>query len=81
MQNNCETKSSCKEKMMLRIKGMIPELIGITLGAIGGGIYYFTVGCSSGSCPITSNPFMSVLWGAMIGFLTGGLFNNKKLKK
>jgi hypothetical protein len=42
-------------------------------GAIGGGLlgfgYYYFVGCKSGSCPITSNPYISILFGAVMGVL------------
>lgn len=54
------------------------SLIGIILGIIGGYIYYIKIGCSSGSCPITSNPFMSMLWGGIIGYLVGDLFKKRK---
>jgi hypothetical protein len=46
--------------------------IGITIGAIGGYLYYHYVGCISGTCPITSKPLNSTLYGALIG----GLFLN-----
>ena len=29
--------------------------------------YYFVIGCSTGGCPITSNPVISALYGALIG--------------
>ena len=35
---------------------------------VGFGYYYF-VGCSTGSCPITSNPWRSTAYGAMMGAL------------
>gem|GEM_PF-412047 len=38
-------------------------------GAIAGFLYYKFVGCRSGTCPITSNPYISTFWGALIGFL------------
>jgi len=47
-------------------------LIGIVLGLIGGYLYYHFVGCASGTCPITSNPLNSTLYGALLG---GLLFN------
>lgn len=56
----------------------LSSVIGIILGIIGGYIYYIKIGCSSGSCPITSNPFMSMLWGGIIGYLVGDLFKKRK---
>ena len=53
------------------------ELIGITLGAIAGFLYWKFVGCSSGTCMITSNPFNSSLYGAVMGFLVAGIFTKK----
>jgi hypothetical protein len=41
-------------------------------GAILGFGYYKLVGCSSGSCPITSNPYASTFFGAVMGSLVGG---------
>lgn len=37
------------------------------LGAGVGFTYYAFVGCSSGTCPITSSPVYSSLYGALIG--------------
>ena len=34
-----------------------------------GFLYYKFIGCSSGSCPITSNPMNSTLYGAVMGML------------
>jgi hypothetical protein len=50
-----------------------------TLASIVGGgalgyAYYRFVGCSSGACPITANPYVSTLYGALMGFLIGGSF-------
>ena len=41
--------------------------LGITLGALAGFLYDHYVGCSSGSCAITGNPFMSTAYGGMLG--------------
>ncbi len=62
----------------MNIKRRIPSIIGLIIGGIGGYIYYLTIGCSSGSCPITSNPWLSVLWGLILGYLIGDLFTKKK---
>lgn len=47
-------------------------IIGIIAGAIAGYIYYHYVGCSSGTCVITSKPLNSTLYGGLMG----GLFLN-----
>ena len=44
-------------------------IIGLLIGAAGGYLYYHFVGCSSGTCPITSKPLNSSLYGAMMGAL------------
>ncbi len=45
----------------------------IALGAVvGGGLgyaYYYYIGCASGTCAITSSPYISVLYGAALGIL------------
>lgn len=54
------------------------SILGAILGAIGGYFYYLYVGCASGTCPITSNPYASILWGAIMGYLIFDLFQGKK---
>lgn len=44
----------------------------VIFGLIAGFLYYKYVGCVSGTCPITSNPIMSVLYGGILG----GLFHS-----
>ena len=58
----------------------LKSIIGMLIGVIGGYIYYIEVGCKSGSCPITSNPWMTMLWGLLMGYLVGDMFN-KEAKK
>ncbi len=41
-------------------------------GAVLGFGYHKLVGCRSGACPITANPYISTLYGALMGFLVGG---------
>jgi len=44
-------------------------LSGIGVGAILGFAYYHYIGCASGTCAITSNPYISTAYGAMIGLI------------
>jgi hypothetical protein len=39
------------------------------LGAGAGFAYYTFIGCASGTCPITSNPYISTAYGAAVGIL------------
>jgi len=48
------------------------------VGAIGGFAYYHFVGCASGTCPISSNPYISTAYGALMGLLLP--VQKKKLK-
>lgn len=54
--------------------GMIGIATGIALGAGLGYAYYRLVGCSTGACPLTSNPWISTMYGAIMGGLVGGAF-------
>lgn len=56
----------------------ILKIAGITLGGIGGFAYYYFVGCASGTCPITSNPYITVIYGALMGYLLLDMFKKKE---
>ena len=43
------------------------RILPIILGAAGGYLYYSFIGCVSGTCPITSNPWLSTGYGALVG--------------
>jgi hypothetical protein len=47
-------------------------IIPVILGGAGGFLYYRFVGCRTGMCPLTSNPWISTLYGALIGALIAG---------
>jgi len=63
---------------------VIITAIGVISGAAAGWLYWNYVGCSSGSCSITSKPLNSSLYGAFMGGLffniVSGYFTNKKQK-
>ncbi len=62
------------EKRLIQYAGTAAAII---IGAIAGFAYWYFIGCSSGTCPITSSPWSSTLWGAAIG---GALFFPNKSK-
>ncbi len=57
------------------------KFAGIIAGAIGGYLYYFFVGCGTGSCPITSNPWRMTIYGAVLGLLIFDIFKAEHSKK
>lgn len=63
-----------KLALMLRLAGAL-------LGIAGGYLYYIKIGCNSGGCPITSNPWMSMLWGGLMGYLIADMIPARKKKE
>lgn len=56
-------------------------MIGATIGAIAGFIYWQQIGCDSGTCMITSKPVNSTIYGALMGALLFGMFKNENKKQ
>jgi hypothetical protein len=56
-------------------------ILGGVLGGVAGYLYYHFVGCASGTCPITSNPYMSTLWGILLGGILLNNFEKKPVDK
>ncbi|MFH1729891.1 MAG: DUF6132 family protein [Pseudomonadota bacterium] len=44
-------------------------ILGVLFGGILGYAYYRFIGCSSGACPLTSNPWISTIYGVAIGLV------------
>lgn len=55
-------------------------LVGVVLGALGGYLYYYFVGCASGTCLITSKPLNSTLYGSLMGALFFNIFKKENNK-
>jgi xanthine/uracil permease len=55
-------------------------IIGFLVGAVGGYLYYYFVGCSTGTCPITSNPWRMTLYGSLMGMLLFDMFRKEPEK-
>ena len=60
--------------MKSRIKSVVRPLIFILIGSLVGLGYYYFIGCSSGSCPLVSNPFITMGYTGIIGGLLSVIF-------
>jgi hypothetical protein len=69
-------------KLWTKIKGYLTLklLVSTIIGISGGYAYYYFIGCSSGTCAITSNPINSMVWGGLMG-LAFGWPSEKPVKK
>ncbi|MDY3350761.1 DUF6132 family protein [Riemerella anatipestifer] len=56
------------------IKSHKLSIIGAIIGAVSGYLYWKFVGCSTGTCAITSKPINSTLYGGIMGALFLSLF-------
>ena len=58
-----------------RLKGGTVATMGILIGLVAGAAlgygYYRLVGCTTGTCPITSNPWVASIYGALLGAVAG----------
>lgn len=52
-----------KRKMLFKF------VLGIVIGGLFGFLIYRFVGCKTGACPITRNPYISIMYGALMGAL------------
>lgn len=48
---------------------LLKRVVPVFAGALLGYAYYYFIGCTSGSCPITSNPWISTIYGGVAGFI------------
>lgn len=51
--------------------------ISLSLGAVAGFLYWYYIGCTSGSCAITSSPVNSSVYGAVMGALVMNMFKKE----
>jgi phage shock protein E len=70
MDNTYETKPRTF-KELIKSSWFLRPFLGVIIGGVGGFLYYYFVGCASGTCAITSNPYMSIIFGSLLGlFIT-----------
>jgi len=48
---------------------LVKSILGTFIGAAIGFLVYRFIGCRTGTCPITSNPWISAIFGGIMGFL------------
>jgi hypothetical protein len=66
MEKNCLVNTNSKN---IKSFNFWKPLLGITIGGVLGYLYYAFVGCSSGACAITGNPYYSIIFGGFMGFM------------
>ena len=47
--------------MSKKFSGGLKYAVGLVLGGLVGYLYYYFVGCATGTCPISSNPYISTV--------------------
>ena len=53
---------------------------GVVGGLVGFFVLYKLIGCRTGTCPITANPYSSIIYGLILGLLIAGLISGPKKK-
>lgn len=53
---------------------MVSYFIAAVIGAVLGFLYNRFVGCTTGACPIASNPIITTLYGGVLGILVVNIF-------
>lgn len=51
---------------------MVHTIVSVAIGAALGYGYHRLVGCRTGACPLTANPYVATLYGALVGLVAGG---------
>ncbi len=54
----------------------LKSIIGIIVGAAAGFGYWYLIGCTTGTCAITSSPVNSTIYGGLMGVLLVNSFSS-----
>lgn len=54
------------------------KILFLVLGTVAGLLYWRFIGCTTGSCPITSKWYTSSAYGLLFGWLISDLFSEKR---
>jgi len=63
---------------MSLLKNNLFVVLGMLAGAVGGYLYFHFVGCN-GKCLIASSPYISTMYGSMVGGLFVNMFRQKRV--
>lgn len=55
--------------MELNRSFIFKRVLPVVAGALLGFGYYYFIGCRTGTCPITGSPYISTLYGALMGMV------------
>jgi hypothetical protein len=70
MSETCKTSEKPKTfKELIRSSYFWKPVSGVLVGGTLGYLYYYFVGCTSGTCAITSSPISSIIAGGVLGLL------------
>jgi hypothetical protein len=67
--NNLVPEEPIKVQPLLKSWSFWRPFLGIVIGGAAGVLYYFLVGCSSGTCPLTSNIYSTAITGGVFGLI------------
>ena len=69
MSNSCQTnKEQTPFKERIKTWDFWKPVLFTGIGGLGGFLYYYYVGCASGTCGITANPYASIAFGGFLGY-------------
>jgi hypothetical protein len=69
MEQTCKVNQKPKTfRELIKSSYFWKPFLGVIIGGLAGFLYYYFVGCSSGTCAITSNPYMSTIGGGLLGY-------------
>ncbi|MGB4329774.1 MAG: DUF6132 family protein [Tenuifilum sp.] len=69
MNMNLKTKVDHFYQWFKEKKRVTYPVLAVAIGIVAGYLYYYYIGCNSGSCPITSSPWSSMGIGVLMGWL------------
>jgi hypothetical protein len=59
--------------MKVGVKMIIAIMIGVVVGGALGFTNYRFIGCKTGTCPLSANPWISTLYGMLVGGIVGSI--------